>query len=104
VIWQRDDVRLFLAVARAGSLSGAARGLGGGHVTVGHRIALLEKQLGVTLLNRIPDGIVASSAGEAILRQCATMESAAMDLERVVAGRDTLPNRRGAPRQPASGL
>jgi DNA-binding transcriptional LysR family regulator len=88
--WQWDDVRFFLAVARAGSLSGAARALGVGHVTVGRRITLLQKQLGVTLLNQTPDGFVTTSAGEAIVRQCAAMESAAMDLERIVAGRDTL--------------
>jgi DNA-binding transcriptional LysR family regulator len=88
--WQWDDVRFFLAVARAGSLSGAARALGVGHVTVGRQITLLEKQLGVTLVNRTPDGFIATSAGEAILRQCAAMESAAGDLERIVAGRDAL--------------
>jgi hypothetical protein len=49
-------VRFFLAVARTGSLSGAARALHVGHVTVGRRIALLERRLGVTLLNRTPDG------------------------------------------------
>ena len=88
--WQWDDVRFFLAVARGGSLSGAARALGVGHVTVGRRITLLEQQLGVTLLNRTPDGFIVTSAGEAILRQCAAMESAATDLERIVAGRDAL--------------
>jgi DNA-binding transcriptional LysR family regulator len=88
--WQWDDVRFFLAVARAGSLSGAARSLGVGHVTVGRRITLLEKRLGVTLLNRTPDGFATTSAGQAILRECAAMESAAMDLERIVAGRDSL--------------
>jgi DNA-binding transcriptional LysR family regulator len=41
--WQWDDVRFFLAVARAGSLSGAARALGVGHVTVGRRITLLDR-------------------------------------------------------------
>jgi DNA-binding transcriptional LysR family regulator len=88
--WQWDDVRFFLAVSRAGSLSGAARSLGVGHVTVGRRISLLEKRLGVKLLNRTPDGFVATSAGEAILRQCAAMESAAMDLERIAAGQDAV--------------
>ena len=88
--WQWDDVRFFLAVTRAGSLSGAARALGVGHVTVGRRIALLDKRLGVTLLNRTPDGFAATSAGEAILRQCVAMENAALDLERVAAGRDSL--------------
>jgi len=39
--WQWDDVRFFLAVARTGSLSSAARMLRVGHVTVGRRIALL---------------------------------------------------------------
>ena len=88
--WLWDDVRFFLAVARAGSLSGAARGLGVGHVTVGRRIALLEKRLGVTLLNRTPDGFTVTLAGDAILRHCMTMENAALDLERAAAGRDSL--------------
>ncbi|HEX6842187.1 MAG TPA: LysR substrate-binding domain-containing protein [Stellaceae bacterium] len=88
--WQWDDVRFFLAVARARSLSAAARALGVGHVTVGRRIALFEKRLGVTLLNRTPDGFVTTSAGETILRQCAAMETAALDLERLAAGRDSL--------------
>jgi len=88
--WQWDDVRFFLAVARAGSLSGAARVLGVGHVTVGRRIALLEKRLGVTLLQRTPDGFDVTSAGEAILRRCVAMENAALDLERAAAGRDSL--------------
>ena len=88
--WQWDDVRFFLAVARAGSLSGAARVLGVGHVTVGRRIALLEKRLGVTVLQRTPDGFDVTSAGEAILRRCIAMENAALDLERAAAGRDSL--------------
>ena len=88
--WQWDDVRFFLAVARTGSLSGAARALDVGHVTVGRRIALLEKRLGATLLHRTPDGFDVASAGEAILRRCVAMENAALDLERAAAGRDSL--------------
>lgn len=88
--WQWDDVRFFLAVARTRSLSAAARALGVGHVTVGRRIALFEARLGVTLLNRTPDGFATTSAGEAVLRQCMAMENAALDLERIAAGRDTL--------------
>ena len=119
--WQWDDVRFFLAVVHAGSLSGAARALGVGHVTVGRRIALLERRLGVTLLNRTPDGFATTSAGEAILRQCTAMENAALDLERIAAGHDSLvtgsvrvtttealgyqllgPHRRAAPGSPKS--
>src|SRR5215471_15566471 len=88
--WQWDDLRFFLAVARTGSLSAAARALGVGHVTVGRRIALLEKRLGVTLLNRTPDGFGTTSSGDAILLQCMAMEVAALDLERIAAGRDSL--------------
>src|SRR5215475_6841363 len=88
--WQWDDVRFFLAVTRAGSLSGAARVLGVGHVTVGRRIALLEKCLGVTLLQRMPGGFDVTPAGEAVLRRCIAMENAALDLERAAAGRDSL--------------
>jgi DNA-binding transcriptional LysR family regulator len=87
--WQWDDVRFFLAVARAGSLSGAARALGVGHVTVGRRIAALERRLAVKLLSRTPEGFSVTAAGQAILKQCAAMEGAALDLERVAAGRDT---------------
>jgi len=88
--WQWDDVRFFLAVARAGSLSGAARILNVGHVTVGRRITILEKRLGATLLHRTPDGFAVTPAGDAVLRQCIAMETAALDLERVAAGRDSL--------------
>src|SRR5690242_4559879 len=88
--WLWDDVRFFLAVARTGSLSGAARALGVGHVTVGRRIALFEGRLGVTLLNRTPDGFTTTPAGEAVLRPCVAMENAALDVERIAAGRDTL--------------
>jgi DNA-binding transcriptional LysR family regulator len=88
--WQWDDIRFFLAVSRGGSLSGAARVLGVGHVTVGRRVALLERRLGVKLLNRTPEGFSTTPAGQAILSQCAAMENAALDLERIVAGRDLL--------------
>lgn len=86
--WQWDDVRFFLALAREGTLSGAARLIGVGHVTVGRRIAFLEQHLGVKLLNKTPDGFVVTSAGQAILKQSAAMEEAALDLERAAAGRD----------------
>ena len=53
-----------LAVARGGSLSGAARALGVGHVAVGRRVALFEKRLGVTLLNRTPDVFISPRLGQ----------------------------------------
>ena len=40
-----DNLRYFLAVARAGKLTAAARRLGQDHTTVGRRIASLESGL-----------------------------------------------------------
>ena len=47
-----DDLRTFLAVARAGSLADAARGLGVSYSTVSRRLAALEHGLGVRLFDR----------------------------------------------------
>ena len=87
--WDWDDVRFFLATCREGSLSGAARVLQVDHVTVARRIALLEERLGAKLLSRTPEGFSVTAAGQSILRHCETMESAALNLERLVAGQDT---------------
>jgi len=51
-----DDLRFFLAVARTGSLSAAARALRCTQSTVGRRLASLEGRLGVRLLNKTPRG------------------------------------------------
>ena len=89
VNWRWDDVRFFLAAAREGSLSGAAKALGVDHVTIGRRIAALEEQLRAKLLSRTPDGLALTSAGQTILKHCETMQGAALALERMVAGHDT---------------
>jgi len=44
-----DGLQVFLAVARSGRVSAAARRLGVEHTTVARRIAALEKTLGVSL-------------------------------------------------------
>ena len=50
-----DDLRLFLAVARTGSISGAARQLEVQHSTVSRRMRRLEEQLGARLIERKVD-------------------------------------------------
>ncbi len=87
-MWEWDDVRFFLAVLRHGSLSGAARALRVDHATVGRRIAAFEEQLGSKLFDRTPEGLAITAAGQAILRHCEAMESAAASVERLVAGHD----------------
>jgi hypothetical protein len=61
-----DDLRLFLAVARAGTLSGAAREIGVNHSTVFRRIGAFEEALGVRLFDRLPSGYALTAAGEAM--------------------------------------
>jgi DNA-binding transcriptional LysR family regulator len=84
-----DDVRFFLAAARAGTLSGAARKLNVGHVTVGRRLAGMEQSLECRLFNRTLDGLALTTEGEAILQQCKDMEAAALNVGRIVAGRES---------------
>ena len=83
-----DDVRFFLAIARCGSLSAAARDLRVAQSTVGRRLSSLEGSLAVRLLNRTPNGYVATLAGQSFLEQAERMEAEALRLERTVSGRD----------------
>ena len=52
-----DDLRVFLAAARAGALLPAARRLGVDHSTVARRISALEAEIGAPLLDRSPRGV-----------------------------------------------
>jgi len=83
-----DDLRFFLALARHGSLSAAAKGLHVAQSTVGRRLASLETSLGVRLLNRTPDGYAPSQAGEGVRAHAERLEAEAVSLERNVGGRD----------------
>lgn len=83
-----DDLRFFLAVARAGSFSAAARGLGVTQPTVGRRIAALERSLGARLFVQGPAGQSLSSSGRMMLARAEQMEAAALAAERVASGRD----------------
>ena len=84
-----DDLRFFLALARYGSLSAAAKDLHVAQSTMGRRLASLEASLGVRLLNRTPDGYVPTQAGEGVRVHAERLEQEAKALERAVSGRDT---------------
>jgi len=83
-----DDLRFFLAITRAGSLSAAARELRCTQSTVGRRLASLEACLGLRLLNRTPGGYVPTSAGQAIVERAARVEAEVLAVERIATGRD----------------
>lgn len=63
-----DDLRCLLAVVQAGSMARAAPALGVSTAAVSRRIARLEQDLGVRLLNRSTRGIRATADAEALLR------------------------------------
>lgn len=63
-----DDLRIFLAAARAGSLAAAGRRLGLNTATVGRRIARLEMALKSTLLVRSPAGLQLTATGAQLLQ------------------------------------
>jgi DNA-binding transcriptional LysR family regulator len=65
VNWQ--DIRLFLAVAEAGSFSAAARNLKLGQPTLSRRIAELEQELGQPLFSRFSQGCQLTALGQKLL-------------------------------------
>lgn len=62
-----DDLRTALAVARTGTVSGAAAALGVHHATVIRRIDGLELRLGARLFQRHPRGYALTEAGRVML-------------------------------------
>ncbi|MDB5512373.1 MAG: hypothetical protein JWR08_1856 [Enterovirga sp.] len=84
-----DDLRYFLALARHGSLSSAAKALHVAQSTVGRRLTSLEASLGVRLLNRTPDGYVPTLAGQELRLKAERLEAEVLTVERDISGRDT---------------
>ncbi|WMJ69259.1 LysR family transcriptional regulator [Stenotrophomonas sp. 24(2023)] len=78
--WQ--DVRVFLALGRYGSLSAAARALGTNHSTISRRLQSLEASLGEKLMERRPQGYVLTPAGTQALAAASDMEAAVQTLGR----------------------
>jgi molybdate transport repressor ModE-like protein len=79
-----EDLRVFVALARSGSLSAAARELGISHATVGRRIAALEETLSQALFDRRADGYVLTAHGAAVLELAEEMDDRALAIVRRV--------------------
>jgi DNA-binding transcriptional LysR family regulator len=78
----------FLAIARAGSLTGAAGARGLNHSTIYRRLNQLEDQLGSRLFERLPGGYQLTEAGERLLPFAQRMEAEAFAAERTLTGTD----------------
>jgi DNA-binding transcriptional LysR family regulator len=70
-----DDVRFFLAAARTGSFTRAARVLGTDQSTVSRRLAALEAEIGAPLFERTPRGPVSTEIGARLRGQAERVEA-----------------------------
>jgi DNA-binding transcriptional LysR family regulator len=66
-MYEWSDLRIFLAVVRAGSALGAAKALGINQTTVNRRVQALENDLGLTLFGRQNRGHALTEHGTALL-------------------------------------
>lgn len=82
--WQ--DIQIFAALARAGSLSAAARALKVNHATISRRIESLERALSIRLVERLPRRVILTEDGAAIARLAGPMEEAAAAIARHAKG------------------
>jgi DNA-binding transcriptional LysR family regulator len=80
-----DDIRFFVAVAREGSLSGAARQLRVEHSTVARRVGALESHIGVRLFDRLPRSWALTQEGEALLAPAERLEQEVLAFARAAA-------------------
>src|SRR6185295_12433167 len=86
-----DDVRIFLAVAEAGSVSGAARQLRLGQPTISRRLAEMEQALGSRLFQRGVGGATLTSAGERLLSPAKNMAEWAGEVARAAESDEAAP-------------
>src|SRR5277367_4064727 len=78
-----DDVRVFLAVAREGSMRAAGRALGLSQPTIARRLAAFEATFGgPSLFDRLPEGLRLNAAGEQLVPAAESVEDAVLTLER----------------------
>src|SRR3954468_2068801 len=85
-----NDLKLVLAIHRAGTLGGGAAALGVNHSTAFRRLNALEARLGARLFERLPAGAyVPTSEGERFSATAERIEAETAALDRDVVGRDT---------------
>ena len=84
-----SDLRIFLAIAREGTLGAAARKIGQTQPTMGRRLRVLEQALGQTLFQRTADGFVLTDEGTAVLAHAERIEEEALALQRQATGAET---------------
>ena len=83
-----DDVRVFLAVARAGQFVAAARTLKVDHATVARRVTALERALNARLVERRTTGVLLTGAGTRFLAAAERMETSFLQAQSELTDQD----------------
>ena len=83
-----DDIKLFLAVVRAGSLRAAQGATGLSYSTLSRRIGAFEERAGVALFDRDRGAYSLTPAGEDVLRVAETVEDQVAGLARRIFGQE----------------
>ena len=78
-----ESQRVFLAVLRSGSLSGAAKLLGIAQATARRRLESLERALDVRLFTRTPAGLTPTDSARRLIQHVETMDIAAQAFNRM---------------------
>jgi DNA-binding transcriptional LysR family regulator len=78
-----EDLRYFVAIASAGTLSGAARQLDVDQATVSRRLAALETGLGARLIDRQPRRAVLTAIGQKVLAHALEIENSVLAIKRL---------------------
>lgn len=83
-----DDLKLVLALERAGTMSAAASALGVNHSTISRRLASMQESLGTTFFERSPTGWRPTDAGLKLVEAAARMEAEVTSLGAQLIGQD----------------
>jgi DNA-binding transcriptional LysR family regulator len=83
-----SDLRVFLAIAREGTLGAAARKIGQTQPTMGRRLQALEHAVGHKLFQRTSEGFVLTDEGSAVLHHAERIEEEALAFQRQLAGQE----------------
>ncbi|MEN4981245.1 LysR family transcriptional regulator [Erwinia billingiae] len=78
-----ENLRFFVAIARSGTLSGAAKALNVDQATVSRRLMSLEAELGSKLIERLPREARLTAQGQIILAEAVEIEASTFKIERL---------------------
>ena len=84
-----DDMKVLLALARAGSTRKAAKLLSVSNTTVMRRLEALEEAIGGQLFDRTPDGFRQTALADQLLPVASQVEEMLLEAQRQVTGRDS---------------